>query len=62
MAAKQLEKSKEAGKKITASAIPFSSVHIKAPVLSEKNQGFISGPLKVDETRLFVTNFPYTIS
>ena len=48
MAAKQLEKSKEAGKKIIASAIPFSSVHIKAPVLSEKNQGFISGPLKVD--------------
>jgi multiple RNA-binding domain-containing protein 1 len=40
----------------------LNNVHIKPPNLSVRNEQFVSGPLKVDETRLFVTNFPYNIS
>lgn len=38
--------------------IKKEQTNIKPPKLSEKNEKYVSGPLKVDTTRLYVTNFP----
>lgn len=64
MTSKQAEKANLASKKATAinQLESVAPLRIKAPVLTVKNERFVNAPLKVDETRLFVTNISNKIT